>query len=1187
MKWNKNIYIMNSHYYNYNRLIVVSLLFSLFSNILFAQKQTSRKYVYVEAKEWNKKNPDLPKWKFYPSILVDSLDNIPESRDKLNKYGSLKNGPKFEATGFFRTRKHNNRWIMVDPEGNLHINSAVVGVRMGKGETNKKYFNLKFRNEEDWIKRTINELTSYGFNGAGTWSNEEAIRLYNKQSESIKFSYCPMLSLMSGYGKELKITRQLSGNIGYPNQCIRAFDPDFEKYCEKTIPTLIANYKDDPNVLGYFSDNELPISKSNLEGYLNLPYDDYGRKAAEKWLEEKQITKSQITDEHRVEFAGYVADKYYSTVNKVLKKYDPNHMYLGSRLHGGAKYIKEVIQAAGKYCDVISINYYGSWDVKDKDIKNWEEWSDKPFIITEFYTKANDSGLSNTTGAGWQVHTQKDRGIHYENFIIGLLESRNCVGWSWFKYQDNDPTAKGVDPSNLNSNKGCYDNKYNPYMDLIKSMRKVNTIRYGLMHDFLSKQVNTYVWPQKELGGNEKLFYNSKTFQDVRKRIEQFTWAQSLYEDLIDRLNGAIRKLPEDYKDIYNESCWTLDAAIYYRISGDNQYMNRVAENLIKYYKLNKPEISLFSKDPKRSTTNFWRKIMTNDSRYLLAYDLVKTHSLLVPYADLMEKRMYEIIDEGKLYEKRIKRLGNTQFWGVTGLGLYGYMLGDKEAVDIAINGTNGFKALLSKCRDGGRFWPEPKHYVASYVDCCMVLLAEAARYNGWPEDLYLYEDPQNGASMRKINLAMLSLCTPDGFLVATGENSEYPVLVDGKFKTERTAFFANTSIRENVRLPIYYSIYREPEIAWVMKQRPDNKFFDFQMFGNSALLYGADLDSVKVPSALSVAWQEVGDAIIRSDETEAYWKGKGLTVHIRNGASLQYHSNDDHCSININAYGKNLYNHWFTKWDYLCPRKGRANATPLSFTVFNQNTVAVDCKKPDVSNIHLGQNEPEREGLEFSEIERINGMKRISVSGEVYKGVKQTRTICVVDEYVLDLFSLESSKSHNYDYILHSWGKVDVHGINVSEPYMILNQEYGFGPIDGKSKERDENVWLSSVNISDPTSGKGIIDFFDKTDSLGIRAFLVPDENVSSKIITAYTPYYVDVKGWDHGPYAGMPDRKPMSVIRRECKSTTYITIHQPYSKLPKPMKVYQKKNIIIIESENFVDEYNIKNGEYQRRLL
>jgi hypothetical protein len=117
-------------------------------------------------------------------------------------------------------------------------------------------------------------------------------------------------------------------------------------------------------------------------------------------------------------------------------------------------------------------------------MKKWDEWTGKPFIITEFYTKGMDSGLPNTTGAGWTVRTQKDRGYAYQHFCLALLEAKNCVGWHWFKYQDNDPTAKGVDPSNIDSNKGIVDNDYNYYTDLVDLMKELNVNAYRLIDFF-------------------------------------------------------------------------------------------------------------------------------------------------------------------------------------------------------------------------------------------------------------------------------------------------------------------------------------------------------------------------------------------------------------------------------------------------------------------------------------------------------------------------------------------------------------------------------------------------------------------------------------------------------------------------------------------------------------------------------
>ncbi|HEY5592603.1 MAG TPA: agarase, partial [Paludibacter sp.] len=95
-----------------------------------------------------------------------------------------------------------------------------------------------------------------------------------------------------------------------------------------------------------------------------------------------------------------------------------------------------------------------------------------------------DSGLANTTGAGWNVRSQKDRGYSYQDFCLALLESKSCVGWHYFKYQDNDPTAKNQGSSNIDSNKGIVNNDYKFYTDMTNEMKQLNKQVYSLINYF-------------------------------------------------------------------------------------------------------------------------------------------------------------------------------------------------------------------------------------------------------------------------------------------------------------------------------------------------------------------------------------------------------------------------------------------------------------------------------------------------------------------------------------------------------------------------------------------------------------------------------------------------------------------------------------------------------------------------------
>lgn len=445
--------------------------------------------VTVEAADYNSYqcgfDVSKAKWDWYYALTVDRMGVSPQTDDKVNEYGSWADGPTLDATGYFRLEKYKDcRWVLVDPKGKIHIDASALTIKTGIGEDNKKYFRTKFNDDpEQWIFETMDSLHRYGFNGSGAWGDEEMIRFYNDFPGSKgKCTYCPIMNPMSDYGYIKGVAEARPGNTGYVNNCIPVFDPEFKEYCEKMIPEFVKQYKDDPNVVGYFSDNEMPLRKGNLEGFLKMDEKDYGYRAAKTWMEKNGYT--EVTPEARLNFLGYVAETYYRIVSGILKKADPNHLYLGSRLAGDSKTFETVYKAAAKYCDIVSMNYYGHFEVLKEDITKWETWADTPYMITEFYTKGEDSGLGNTSGDGWIVRTQKDRGLHYENFIIGLLRSGKCVGWCWCKYLDNDPTALHAEASNKDANKGIFDNRYEPYRDLVKSMSRVNNVRYSILSQY-------------------------------------------------------------------------------------------------------------------------------------------------------------------------------------------------------------------------------------------------------------------------------------------------------------------------------------------------------------------------------------------------------------------------------------------------------------------------------------------------------------------------------------------------------------------------------------------------------------------------------------------------------------------------------------------------------------------------------
>lgn len=455
------------------------LIFVVFANELGAQKLSFFDSVIVESKMWSRdsnRNIQYSDWKKFSSHTVNQINNfVPVTTSLLNKYGSDLNSKKINASGYFRTDKVNGRSWVVDPEGYLFYNIAINGVRIGKSPNNESAFKQKFGNTTKWIADSKKVFDEVNFNTTGSWSDVESIVNYNLTSAT-PIVYCTQLSLLNSFSQNQKSKKNAKD---YPVLAY-VFNESFELWCDQKNATLAKN-KNDQNIFGHFSDNELPFQDNLLKSFLEIENkNDSAYLLALNWIKEKNIDTLKITKDQRETFSGFVSEQYYKIVSNSIKKFDPNHLFIGSRLHSSAKNNPYLLTASEKYCDIISINYYGSWEVTPKNNQQWLALK-KPFIITEFYTKAVDSKMDNVSGAGWLVKTQEERGIHYQNFCLNLLQNNNCVGWHWFRYQDNDPNDPNADPSNKDSNKGLVNTFYEVYRPLADKMKALNENVYQLI----------------------------------------------------------------------------------------------------------------------------------------------------------------------------------------------------------------------------------------------------------------------------------------------------------------------------------------------------------------------------------------------------------------------------------------------------------------------------------------------------------------------------------------------------------------------------------------------------------------------------------------------------------------------------------------------------------------------------------
>lgn len=411
-------------------------------------------------------------WKARETRTLDAFEAKPLPQEAFTRFGGLAED-KREATGFFRVEKINDRWWMIDPEGGRFIFAGVCSLKPEAKHSAKEPFERLFGSKEVWAAKTLDLLRGHGFSGCGGFSDNEALC-----SAKSPLPYTVTLGLMSGFGKKIGVTHSQAGRMGYADDAIPVFEPGFAASCAEQCHERLSSMKDDPWLVGVFSDNELPIKRDMLDRMLK--HGGATQAAAKAFMAEKGV----VTDELRREFVQHVFDTYFRITTQAIREVLPRHLCLGSRFHGPAKSASGAWKAAGKWCDAISMNYYDHWTPQKAHLRQWHEWSGKPCLITEFYVKGMDSGMANTSGAGWVVRTQADRGLFYQNFTLALLESKTCVGWHWFKYMDNDPANTKTDASSRDSNKGILNNRYEPYAPLLDAMRELNTRIHPLIQQF-------------------------------------------------------------------------------------------------------------------------------------------------------------------------------------------------------------------------------------------------------------------------------------------------------------------------------------------------------------------------------------------------------------------------------------------------------------------------------------------------------------------------------------------------------------------------------------------------------------------------------------------------------------------------------------------------------------------------------
>lgn len=331
-----------------------------------------------------------------------------------------------------------------------------------------------------WADDTVARLQSWNFNTIGAWSDAKTLRV----SDAPRLKFTPILHMGSGAGAPWR----------------DMWDPSIVKLMDDIARDQIRSFKGEKRVIGYFSDNEqgwwygalfdwawkgrftrqrlVDLLQKKYEIWTGLTADfipvgaaDYAglRKSGRLYLRPGGAGIRAVD-----EYIGMLAERYYSLCNSIIKKYDPNALYLGDRYI--SNFYPAVARAAGRYADVVSTNLNADWNdgtFAPFYLPSLHRLAKKPLMITEYYECAmqNRTGNKNDSSGFPVVATQAERAQGFLKQTNTLLGTPYVVGAHWFQYSDEPKNGRG---DGENYNMGLVDVYNQPYEDLVEAAASLN-----------------------------------------------------------------------------------------------------------------------------------------------------------------------------------------------------------------------------------------------------------------------------------------------------------------------------------------------------------------------------------------------------------------------------------------------------------------------------------------------------------------------------------------------------------------------------------------------------------------------------------------------------------------------------------------------------------------------------------------
>ena len=257
------------------------------------------------------------------------------------------------------------------------------------------------------------------------------------------------------------------------------YAPDFINMVDENLKAFVEPYKNNPWLIGYFIGNE-PAWLNQEVRLCNLILN--GKDRAIKVALKKFLTDKGDTPENRKDFIFSTFKTFLIDTNKILKRYDPNHLNLGIRFGNIVDLDPKILKICSEAFDILSFNSYSLYPDYAM-MTQAMNITHLPMIIGEYHFGTVDRGLAQSL---WQVPSEKERGVAYRYYTEKAYSHPGLIGTAYFQWCDQDLTGR-FDGENYNC--GLIDVTDRPYKEQVRAMMETAKQLYKI-HDGTEEPFN-------------------------------------------------------------------------------------------------------------------------------------------------------------------------------------------------------------------------------------------------------------------------------------------------------------------------------------------------------------------------------------------------------------------------------------------------------------------------------------------------------------------------------------------------------------------------------------------------------------------------------------------------------------------------------------------------------------------------